>query len=241
MGHGRFFLGNPERVKECVRYKMKEVSKEPEKSKVSHKITNIVGIILCVVFIPLILINCVLIVRSYMDKDHIPSVFGIAPVIVLSGSMYPEFDVGDMIFIRKTDAAALQAGDVICYIPEESETAITHRIKEIQQQDGETLFITQGDANNAEDRVPVTVDSVQGKYIGFHIAGLGNLAVFLQSPLGMILFIGVPVVLFFLWDLLWKAIASKKQRGETRQLQEELERLRAEVGRKDGAEPPSEA
>ena len=200
---------------------------------------NIFGVLLCVLFVPIIILNLVMIVRSYTDPDHIPSVFGVSPVIVLSGSMSPEFEAGDLIFIQKTDPYTLQVNDVICFM--EEETAVTHRIMEVQREDGSILYVTQGDANNVEDARPVSPEQVQGKYMGFYITGAGDFAMFLQSTPGMMLFVGGPVVLFLLWEVLRKMLESRQSGKEAKRLQaesstreqemaameEELRRLRA--------------
>lgn len=224
---------------------MEEGVKEPhqEKKRASQIVFSVIGVLLCVIFIPVIILNLVMIVRSYTDQEHIPSVFGVSPVIVLSGSMSPTFETGDLILIQKTDPNTLKVNDVICYLEEES--AVTHRIMEVQQQDGSTLYITQGDANNTEDATPVTPDKVQGKYMGIRLAGVGEFAMFLQSTQGMLIFIGGPILLFVLWDVLRRVISNRKRSGEKKQLQsereqleQELERLRAQVGG-DGSGPPS--
>ncbi len=223
--------------------------REPQKKQNGPLRTflNVLGVVLCVLFIPIIILNVVMIVRSYTDPEHIPSVFGVSPVVVLSGSMSPAFEAGDMIFIQKTDPYTLKVNDVICYLEEES--AVTHRIMEIQQQDGSLLYITQGDANNTEDATPVSPEQVQGKYTGARIAGAGEFAMFLQSTPGMLLFIGGPVLLFILWDVFRRMAAGKENRRERKKLQEEssskqqemeamekeLERLRAQV---NGNEAP---
>ncbi len=228
---------------------MGEGVKEPQKKRNGplQTVLNVFGVVLCVLFIPIIILNVVMIVRSYTDPEHIPSVFGVSPVVVLSGSMSPAFEAGDMIFIQKTDPYTLKVNDVICYLEEES--AVTHRIMEVQQQDGSPLYITQGDANNTEDATPVSPQQVQGKYTGVKIAGAGEFAMFLQSTPGMLLFIGGPILLFILWDVFRRMAAGKENRRERKKLQEEssskqqemeamekeLERLRAQV---NGSEPP---
>lgn len=209
---------------------MGKEEREPQKKRgIGQIISMIVGVALCVVFIPVILINLTLIVRSYTDEENIPSVFGISPVIVLSGSMSPEFEAGDLIFIQKTDPFTLGPGDVICYIGGDEESAVTHRIIEVQQQNGQPAYITQGDANNTADGVPVTPDEVQGKYTGVYFSGLGNVAIFMQSTTGMILFIVLPLVLLVLWDVGRRAFLSRKDKGKEKELEAELERLRAQV------------
>lgn len=204
-----------------------------KKGGVGRIISNIIGIILCVVFIPIVVVNLTLIIKSYIEPDHIPKVFGRAPVIVLSGSMFPEFDAGDLIFIEDTDPATLEVGDVICYMGQDGESAITHRIIEVQQEGGQTMFVVKGDANNAADGTPVTFDQIEGEYTGTYLPGVGEFAMFLQTTTGMILFVVVPLVLVVLWDVFRRAIASRKKADNTEALEAELERLRAQVAAND--------
>lgn len=211
-------------------------SQRPEtKRGAGHILVNVLGGLLCLIFIPVIICNVILIVRSYMDTEKLPMVFGISPVIVMSGSMYPTFNAGDMIILQETDPDKIEEGDVICYFADnDKNTAITHRVVGIQtEEDGTPVFVTRGDANNVEDRIGVTPDMIQGKYTGFTIAGLGNVAVFLQSPLGMVLCIVCPLALILLWDGVRRAVSSKKRAKNTRGMEEELERLRAQVAQNE--------
>lgn len=206
-----------------------------EKRGAGHILINVLGGILCLIFIPAILCNMILIVRSYMDTEKLPMVFGVSPVIVMSGSMYPTFEAGDMIFLQKVDPEAVQEGDVICYFADnDKNTAITHRVVGVETgEDGKPVYITRGDANNVEDRIGVTPDMIQGRYTGFTIAGLGNVAVFLQSPLGMVLCIVCPLALILLWDGIRRAMSSKRRAKSARGMEEELERLRAQVAQNE--------
>ena len=80
-------------------------------------VRSVMGGILCVIFIPVIFINLTLIISTYTKPGEMPGVFGIKPAIVLSGSMEPVIQTGDMIFLHSTDPARLQTGDVIHKIP----------------------------------------------------------------------------------------------------------------------------
>ncbi|BFL47679.1 signal peptidase I [Lactonifactor longoviformis] len=189
-------------------------------------LSSVVGIIMCIIFIPVIIINLILIVSSYTNPEEIPGVFGVKPAVVLSGSMEPTIQAGDLIFIRKTDPNKLQKDDVICYLS--SGKAITHRIADITTgEDGRLQFITRGDANNAEDQLPVTADQVQGIWKGGRIGGLGNFILFMQSTTGMILFIVCPLLLFFLWDIWHRRRLDKAENARTKELEAELNALRA--------------
>ena len=198
-----------------------------EKNGLLQKIVGAVGIALCVVFVPLLLINVTLIVKSYTSPDKVPDFLGYKPFIVLSGSMEPSIMTGDMVFVKETDPDSLKVGDVIAY--KSGSAVVTHRIVEVKSENGETRYVTQGDANNAADQSLVKPADVEGIYQR-RVAGAGNLAMFMQTTTGMILFVVCPLVLFVLWDVIRRQLESRKEVSRTKELEMELERLRAETG-----------
>ena len=56
---------------------------------------------------------------------------------------------------------------------------------------------------------------------------------FLQKPLGMAVFIGIPVCAFIIYDIIRRQRSSGKRDKETEELKAELERLRAAAGEKN--------
>ena len=198
-----------------------------EKNGLLQKIVGAVGIALCVVFVPLLLINVTLIVKSYTSPDKVPDFLWYKPFIVLSGSMEPSIMTGDMVFVKETDPDSLKVGDVIAY--KSGSAVVTHRIVEVKSENGETRYVTQGDANNAADQSLVKPADVEGIYQR-RVAGAGNLAMFMQTTTGMILFVVCPLVLFVLWDVIRRQLESRKEVSRTKELEMELERLRAEKG-----------
>lgn len=191
--------------------------------KKSGRVGFIVSIVLLIILIPIITVNVIFIVKSYTDKDGIPSVLGFKPIIVLSGSMSPAFETGSMIFVRETDTTKLKVGDIICYMSGES--AVTHRITEVVNKGGEISYITKGDANNAPDRIPVNPEAVEGVYIK-HINKLGSYAMFMQSTTGMILFIVLPLLLYLIFEMTRRSLQAKRDKEQYELLQKELEELR---------------
>ena len=73
-----------------------------------------------------------------------------------------------------------------------------------------------------------------GLYKG-RIPKLGDFAMFLQKPLGMAVFIGIPVCAFIIYDIISRQKSAGKKDEETAALKAELERLRAAAGEKDGS------
>ncbi len=81
----------------------KRQEKTQEKTSVMHKVLTAVGTVLCIILIPILVVNCTLIAKSYMNKDKVPDVGGIFPMIVLTDSMYPEIQSGDLIICHTED------------------------------------------------------------------------------------------------------------------------------------------
>ena len=77
------------------------------------KLKKVVSIIILIILIPILFVNGVILVNSFIHPDEIPSFFGWKPFIVLSGSMETEIDAGDVAVVRETDTASLKKGDII--------------------------------------------------------------------------------------------------------------------------------
>ena len=202
---------------------------QPEKS---NKLVSAVALVMCVLFGAMLVCNLTIIIKGTLYPERPPAVLGVTPMVVLSGSMSGDaedhIEVGDLIFVGKAEADELVVGDVIAFM--DGTVVVTHRIIDIQYtEDGEPLFYTKGDANNAADRYPVTADKLVGIYQS-RIPKVGDFALFLQTPLGMVLFIGVPLLVFIIYDIWRRRRFDKKETERTAELEAELERLRALAG-----------
>lgn len=197
------------------------------------KVMVAVGGVLCALLLVILACNVTIIIKGTVNPDKPPTVFGVAPMVVLSGSMSgtaeDHIEVGDLIFCTKPDIDSLKEGDIVSFM--DNRTVVTHRIVKIEQQDGQKLFTTKGDANNIEDS-PISADKIIGKYKG-RIPKLGDFAMFLQTPLGMAVFIGIPVCAFIIYDIIRRQHQAKKGNDETEELKKELERLKAEKAQND--------
>ena len=200
----------------------------PPESSV-NKTLNIVGIVLCVILVPILLINCTLIVKSWINKDEVPSIGGVMPLIVLTDSMFPDIKSGDIIITKKIDPESVQVGDDISFFdPAGNGTSIvTHRVIEIIEEDGQLSFRTQGINNNTEDRIAVPADKLVGKYTGTRIALAGNIALFMQTVPGLLVCVVVPIVLLVGYDMLRRKKYEKSRDTDVGALMAELEALKA--------------
>ena len=215
----------------------KEVSiMAKEKASTTHKVLTIVGIVLCILLIPILLINLTLIAKSYLNKDEVPSIGGKLPLIVLTDSMYPEIESGDLIICNTAEAEDIKVNDVISFFdPAGNGTSIvTHRVIEIVEDDGEIFFRTRGDNNNTEDKELVPAENLVGVY-KMRIAGAGHIAMFMQSTAGLIICVVLPIILLVGYDIIRRRIYEKNNKQDTDALLAELEALRAEKAEKEKA------
>lgn len=90
--------------------------------------------------------------------------FPFHPALVASGSMRPTFDAGDVVIIAKVSADKVKPGDIIQFRRPE-EVTVMHRVVDIQEKGGGTVFITKGDANDELDSDPVIPENVVGKAV----------------------------------------------------------------------------
>lgn len=157
---------------------------------------------------------------------------------IVSGSMAPAYNVGDLIYVKEVDPATLKVGDVITLVVNEELVVATHRVVRI---DGEKQrFYTKGDANETEDSSPVHFNNVIG-IPQFAVPGLGYVSDFIQKPPGMyitIVAVALLVLLTFAPDLVKKKTAPVEDtvvQEENARLKAELETLKAQLEQK-GAE-----
>ena len=124
---------------------------------------------------------------------------GLTPYVVLSGSMEPQYPVGSLIYVKKTDPSGLKVGDPVTFQLNET-TVATHRIIEVireEEDPGRIFFRTQGDANQIPDGKLLQSHDVIGKPV-FSIPFLGYLSNYIQHPPGRYVTIAAGIVIILM-------------------------------------------
>lgn len=86
---------------------------------------------------------------------------------VVSESMMPEYQIGDIIVTKKVKPVSLKVGDDVTYVASAEDIrgiTITHRIIKKRDENGKYYFITQG-INNAVEDSEISEDNIYGKVI----------------------------------------------------------------------------
>ena len=156
---------------------------------------KIVNIIVLVILLPILFVNVVILINSFLNPDEIPSFFGWKPFIVLSGSMESEISTGDLVIVKECNIDDVVENDIIAF--KEGEIVITHRVVDIIEENGEKRYITKGDNNKTNDSGYVLEEQIEGIY-KLKINGLGNLAMFVQTPIGMGVCLSIPLLILLL-------------------------------------------
>jgi len=98
------------------------------------------------------------------------------PSVIISGSMRPSIEVGDILVIKKIKPEEARVGDVIQYWRDEK-TIVTHRVLAIVKDGRNPHLITKGDANSVADE-PVPFVSIRGRMAAkIPKVGWGSLAI----------------------------------------------------------------
>lgn len=108
-------------------------------------------------------------------------VFSYSPIAMLSNSMDPVYNRGDVLVLRKVNSfelKKLKKYDIIIYSIDKQQVA--HRIINIKEEHGKLYFKTKGDANISADLKWVSEDQIIGKYV-FHIKYIGYPSVWLND------------------------------------------------------------
>jgi signal peptidase len=122
------------------------------------------------------------------------NIAGVRSFIVKSGSMEPAISTGSIVVTQSIHPSYLKQGDVITFIrPTEERDFITHRVLGIATRNDYISITTKGDKNNVADSWQVGGGNVIGK-VYFSIPWLGYVLSFVQSKLGILLFILIPAI-----------------------------------------------
>ena len=135
--------------------------------------------------------------------------------VIVSGSMEPIIKVRDAVIVRRCEESDIKIGDVVTYRSLDDSyygILITHRVVNIEQKNGEKVFITKGDHNETIDRTPVNFSQIQGKVV-MRIPKIGYLKYFLIEYYGWIIAVVVPSLGIIAYDIvkLFKNMKKNKE------------------------------
>ncbi len=174
--------------------------------RISKKILNI--------FIGIFIVLFLLVVCLQRFTDNNLSLFGFRMFTVLTGSMEPKYNVGDVLFSKSIAPEDIEVGDAISYLGASGDVAnkvVTHEVVAIEtDENGEKLFHTKGIANIIEDPI-VHESQIYGKVI-HKSAVLSFISNTIRTPVGLVVLIIIPVFYIIGSEMLTGLLAREEKR-----------------------------
>ena len=190
--------------------------KKEEITKTQNKI-NIFGIIgttikVCVLCF---MIMFALIICMQRFSNNSLSILNYRLFSVVTGSMAPKYEIGDVLLCKEVDVKTLKVGDDITYLGKSGtfkDKIVTHRIHNIDEVDGELEFYTKGIASTRIDPV-VKPEQIYGKIV-IKFQTLSWLYKFITTPSGFYICIFIPIAILIGSEIISTSIEKYEEKYE---------------------------
>ena len=154
-------------------------------------VMNVIRVLIFIIFVGFILSVCL---QRFSDNKI--SFFNYRMFTVITGSMKPKYNVGDVLILKEVDPSKIKVGDTISYLGTEGSfkgEVITHQVIGIKTNDkGEYIFRAKGLANLIED--PEVHESQLYGVVIYKSFILSTIYKIIGTSVGFYLFIIIPLM-----------------------------------------------
>ena len=176
----------------------------------TKKVFTIIGNVIIWLFVIFAAAVTVFTFAATSSKDQAPSIGGKYILSVQTDSMSPTFNAGDIIIGQKLteqETLELKEDDIITFwvdLDNDGKNELnSHKIIKVNKEDGKVVsYTTKGDNSLATDESDVLPRNILSKYTGTRIPKFGRVLDYLQTKTGFLFVIVLPLVLFFLIELI---------------------------------------
>jgi signal peptidase len=147
-----------------------------------------------------------------------PHVLGYRTMTMLTASMAPEIEPGDVTIVTPIAISEVTEGMVITYHkPVDDHSLVTHRVVSVERTNGTVTVQTKGDANDAIDPWTATLEGDTAYEVRAVVPELGHLIQALRAPVVTeVLLYGAPTLLVG-WVLMtiWRPTTPTEEEDES--------------------------
>ena len=170
-----------------------------------NKAIKIIGNILYYLLVIIVLLILAVVLFQRVSNNN-ASIGGIRIFNIVTESMVPEYNVGDILVSKSIDPSNVKVGDDLVYLGNTGsfqDKIITHRVIAIEQdENGKYLFHTQGIANPEPDPV-VSEDQIYGIII-YKTVILSFISKIINNLFGFYFLIFVPLTVLIIYKNSWR-------------------------------------
>lgn len=169
---------------------MENKSEKNRIDKPNKKVKTVISVIEYFIVFVVIFVNAFLIINSTKNPNKSPAIFGKKAFVIISGSMIPQINIGDIVLVN--DTVDVHKGDIIAFRSKSS--VIVHRIIQEMTVENNKMFQTKGDNNEVPDIDLVEISKVEGLMVG-KIPYIGKIFMWLYNNLAIVVVIIIVVLL----------------------------------------------
>lgn len=191
---------------------MYTIDKIERKKKRTITLIKIFNVVILLIIIPILIYNITIIIKYIQNPKETPDFLGFKTYEIVSRSMEDTINKNDIIVVKKVDKNEINENDIISF--DNGNEIITHRIVDIENINGQTLYTTKGDNNRFADDEKISFEQIEGKYV-FKLSKLGYLMNFLKNRYFLIILF---IILIFCFIHIINVKKRIKNREEKRKM-----------------------
>lgn len=191
---------------------MYTIDKIERKKKRTITLIKIFNVVILLIIVPILIYNITIIIKYIQNPRETPDFLGFKTYEIVSRSMEDTINKNDIIVVKKVDKNEINENDIISF--DNGNEIITHRIVDIENINGQTLYTTKGDNNRFEDDEKISFEQIEGKYV-FKLSKLGYLMNFLKNRYFLIILF---IILIFCFIHIINVKKRIKNREEKRKM-----------------------
>lgn len=161
----------------------------------NKKLLKTIKTILNVIVVTFVLLFVFVVCLQRFSGNKI-SFFNYRIFTVVTGSMEPKYNIGDVLIAKETNPKDVKVGDAISYLGSSGTfkgKVVTHEVVDIDKDiDGRYIFHTKGLANLVED--PIVYEEQLYGVIKYKATVLSVIYKIVNTQIGMFLFVVIPVL-----------------------------------------------
>ena len=179
-----------------------------------NKIIKVTSVLIRI-FITVMLIGFIVAVCLQRFSDNKISIFKYRMFTVVTGSMYPRYNIGDVLIAKEVKPETIRVGDTISYKGNNGDLkdkVITHEVVKVikDEKTGKYNFNARGLANIIEDPM-ISEDQLFGvvKYKSFLLSVIYKI---IKTSIGFYLFIIIPILYIISSEIIGALLRKEEKR-----------------------------